>query len=66
MEINRIKKNKIKENLSHEFGSLLMPGEATCGKLQLLSIELLAKGLHGNPQTTQADAKAQGCSPKTN
>lgn len=42
-----------------------MPGEATSGKIQLLSIEMLAKGIHGNPQTTLAVAETKCCSLKT-
>lgn len=65
MEIDRVKNNKRKENLSHEFDCLLMPGKATSGKIQLLSTELLVKGIHGNPQTTIAVAKTKCCSPNT-
>lgn len=59
MEIDRVKKKQKTENLSHGFGCLLMPGEGTSSKIKLLSIELLTKGIHGNPQTTQADDKTK-------
>lgn len=41
------------------------PSETSIDRNGLHLIKLLAKRVHGNPQTTQAIAKAIGCFPQT-
>lgn len=43
----------------------LSPNKASKTAIELHLIALLAKGVHRNPQTTQAVGKTLGCSPQT-
>lgn len=43
----------------------MVRNEASCTRIGLHLIPLLAKGSHGNPQTTWADDKAISCSSQT-
>lgn len=56
---------QIMGDMEPQTGHLLSTNEASNTKIGLHLTELLAKGSHGNPKTTQAVATPLGCSTQT-